>query len=66
MSVDYNTERTLYVSSTCSGVMFHPKHSGWKAECAGVTYIPQYGQVPNRFWRMMQHLAFGFKWSKTE
>jgi hypothetical protein len=47
---------------------FQPKPSGWKCELfgmkGGLTLIPQEGQVPNRFWRWMQWLAFGNNWIK--
>jgi len=47
---------------------FVPKQSGWKCELfgmkGGLTIIPTEGQVPNRFWRLMQWLAFGNKWIK--
>ena len=48
--------------------MDFPKPSGWKCELfgmkGGLTIIPTEGQVPNRFWRWMQFLAFGNNWIK--
>ena len=46
-----------------------PEPSGWKCELFGMknglVYYPMKGQVPNWFWRKMQYLILGNKWSKT-
>jgi len=52
----------------CIKFMEVPKPSGWKCELFGMngnlTLFPNQGNVPNRFWRWMQYLAFGNKWIK--
>jgi hypothetical protein len=40
-----------------------PEPSGWKCTLVdGLVLLPQKGKVPNRFWRLMQRLFFGFRW----
>jgi hypothetical protein len=47
-----------------------PKKSGWKCELfggkGGIVWHPAKGQVPNAFWRWMQFLAFGNRWSRDD
>jgi hypothetical protein len=44
--------------------------SEWKCQLFGttgdngITWIPQKGRVPNWFWRTMQYICFGNKWTK--
>lgn len=45
-----------------------PKEGKWKCElfgCGknGLTLMPQDEDVPNFFWRWMQYLCFGNRWS---
>lgn len=45
-----------------------PEPSGWKCEMFGMggslVMLPKKGDVPNAFWRWMQRICFGNKWSK--
>lgn len=46
-----------------------PKQSDWQCHLFGMEgykLIPQEGDVPNRFWRWMQYLAFGNRWEKRK
>ncbi len=46
-----------------------PKESEWKCyilgDDDGVVYRPREGHEPNWFHRLMQRLAFGFRWVKS-
>lgn len=40
-----------------------PNRSDWEIELfPGITVVPK--KVPNRFWRYMHYLMFGFVWRK--
>lgn len=42
--------------------------SDWKCRLFGIDnffFIPEKGKEPNIFWRIMQYLLLGNKWSKT-
>ena len=45
-----------------------PEPSGWKCEMFGMggtlVAFPKKDDVPNAFWRWMQRICFGNKWSK--
>ena len=45
-----------------------PQQAGWSCQLFGcgtaIVIRPNIGQVPNRFWRFMQWLAFGNRWIK--
>ena len=42
-----------------------PENSEWKCQLwADISYTPLKGKEPNWFWRKMQYLILGFKWSK--
>lgn len=49
-----------------------PKWSKWECHLfgsyplGGISWRPQKGGVPNRFWRTMQYLIFGNKWIKDK
>ena len=69
--VEHN--RGSVVSATTSNGYYNFKpliQSGWKCELfggsGGVTWFPYKGQVPNRFWRFMQYICFGNKWTHTK
>lgn len=53
---------------TNSYSIYTPEQSGWKCELfggnGGFVWYPAKGQVPNAFWRLMQFLAFGNRWSR--
>lgn len=55
-----------YTSATCVGSNLIPQPSEWRCElfgCGGSLVMrPNHGNVPNRFWRWMQYLAFGNRW----
>ena len=44
------------------------EQSGWEMELFGmgrtVVVTPAKGDLPNRFWRLMQYIWFGNKWIK--
>ncbi len=44
--------------------------SGWRCEMFGMgqsmVLFPKRGNVPNAFWRWMQRICLGNKWSKVE
>ena len=46
-----------------------PTLSNWKCELCGIkngiTIQPMEGNVPNRFWRFMQYILLGNKWTKV-
>ena len=43
-----------------------PEYSKWRCEItSGYFFNPLKGKEPNWFWRKMQYLMFGFKWSKV-
>ena len=43
-----------------------PEKSGWSCSLMGgeITITPTKGNEPNWFWRKMQYLCFGAKWTK--
>ena len=45
-----------------------PDYSDWRCQLFGMgealVLRPEEGNVPNRFWRVMQYLFFGNKWTK--
>lgn len=42
------------------------KRSEWQCQLSeGVVFTPLDGKEPNFFWRWMQYVCFGFKWSKN-
>lgn len=56
MSPNYRTHYEFYKEEI----------SEWKCELiSGTFFRPKKGKEPNWFWRKMQYLAFGFKWTKT-
>jgi hypothetical protein len=51
------------IVSTGEYIFKQPESSGW--ECTlmdGLVLRPPKGKAPNRFWRLMQRLFFGFRW----
>jgi hypothetical protein len=60
---------TIKVSATNFTAFINPPVSKWKCEMFGSNnfiWRPLEGQEPNWFWRWMQYLAFGNRWSKDE
>lgn len=58
------------VNSYNSTLHLFPKPSKWKCylfggtQFSGMTWRPAEGEHPNWFWRLMQFLVFGNRWSK--
>jgi hypothetical protein len=46
-------------------VLTPPEPSEWQMRCSGVVYRPSKGKEPNGFHRLMQRLAFGFRWERV-
>lgn len=52
-----------------TATMTVPKYSDWQCMPFGnndIVYTPREGQHPCWFWRKMQYLAFGVKWTKKK
>lgn len=46
-------------------LLLPPEQSDWKCEIiSGYFFTPLKGKEPKWFWRKMQYLFLGFKWSK--
>ena len=54
---------------SCAYTFKQLEQSGWKCELFGIknglVLFPTKGHVPNVFWRTMQYLILGNKWSKV-
>lgn len=60
-------ELKLVSDNTAASRVFHfpiEKHSDWKCSVAGISYVPLEGKEPNAFWRLMQYLILGAKWTR--
>lgn len=62
MKFDNNPENYYILSDIL------PKQPEWKVELFGMgerfVLFPAKGHVPNFFWRWMQYICFGNKWTK--
>lgn len=59
----------MHVENEDKYAFYEPKRSEWECELFGmkgqITVCPNEDQVPNWFWRTMQYLVFGNKWTKV-
>ena len=59
---------TDYVDNVEELRLYQPEFSDWECELFGIkdgmVLNPIAGNVPNRFWRVMQYLILGNKWRK--
>ena len=69
---EINSELNEIKDKKDSSIVFNQdfnNHSDWKCRLFGIDnffFVPEKGKEPNIFWRTVQYLLIGNKWSKTD
>ena len=71
LNFDRNPDHKIKLTSIDMKALTLPESSDWEcylfgsSKGNGITYIPIKGNEPNFFWRWMQFLCFGNRWTKV-
>jgi hypothetical protein len=61
--------RDIYIGASSYATFNEPEPGEWKCEALGLggwlVLTPPKGKHPNAFWRVMQYLLVGNKWSRV-